>query len=357
MKIALLGDIGLFGRFRASNPYASMITRPICEQLAGYDIVLGNLETPVAGGGRPSGGKSAYLSCVEQDIGLLHQLGVTHVTLANNHIFDYGATGLKATIEALERHGINWFGTTARPHIDVVSAGQRIRLLGYCAYDTNPIGLIGGVLTPLSSKRLLGDLAAAWNDHCFPVVSAHFGIEHRSFPTRRYREFWKAAARKYPLILHGHHPHVLQPIDHVERSLLAYSLGNFCFDDIFQASTGMMFLARSELNKISAIVSIDIVENRIKQWTAYPIRDGDQSLYWNDKQAIRYFDDITARLADNAEACDQYADEQRRNFVQERRARRDLPFYIERLRPRYAMMLARALLNARLHNSAMAGRR
>lgn len=346
-KIALLGDIGLFGRHVAANPNAPEFFSDVADRLAGYDLVAGNLETPISTGGSRKGGKSAYLRASPHEVALLKQLNVGAVTLANNHILDFGREGLIETQRVLDEAGIAYFGVGQRP-LNMNLGGEEIRLLGYCSYDTNPLGLISGDIDPFSVRALENDLAKAREDGAFPIISLHFGAEHRSYPSPRHQAALKHLAARYDFILHGHHPHMFQPVEAWRKSLLAYSLGNFCFDTVMDEKSQTPFLTMSSLNRMSAIVEVEISGGGLTSWSLVPIRDDGDRLRVEDDQAEAHICQIMSRFAADREECEREASEQRRQFVRSRIERRDLKFFLQRLRPRYARMLLAGMLNRHL---------
>lgn len=111
MRIAFLGDVGLFGQNVVINKEKfESRTENIRFYLNRFDYVVANLETPLTNHNEPIGGKSAYIKGSPLDAQLLKMLGITHVTLSNNHICDYKWQGLKDTIKALNQAGIEWYG-------------------------------------------------------------------------------------------------------------------------------------------------------------------------------------------------------------------------------------------------------
>ena len=143
MKIALVGDIGFFGRYSIENNVDVFdYFHEASEYLSQFDYVVGNLELPFLKDGKSIGAKSAYLKSDPRNIALLEYLNINIVTLANNHIFDFGQQGVESTIELLERHNIKHFGLN---HKALTLDDAKIALHGYCCYSTNPYGLDVGV--------------------------------------------------------------------------------------------------------------------------------------------------------------------------------------------------------------------
>ena len=82
---------------------------------------------------------------------------------------------------------------------------------------------------PLMEKLVKEDIAAARTQAAIVLVTVHWGEEG----TTRLREYQPRLAR---LMIDngadaviGHHPHILQGIEHYKRGIIFYSLGNFAF--------------------------------------------------------------------------------------------------------------------------------
>ena len=82
MKVALLGDIALFGFFSKSNKNIYAYFKPIKTVLAGCDFVVANLETPLTTNTKPYGVKSANISSLPENVEILKYLGINNVNLA-----------------------------------------------------------------------------------------------------------------------------------------------------------------------------------------------------------------------------------------------------------------------------------
>ena len=163
-------------------------------------------------------------------VGALKWLGVNVVTLANNHILDYGAAGLKSTISALDVAGISHFG-----------AGQNLAQASRAAVlEPNVLRIcflgFGGPRYP--TKRCAGTipfgdgranrLIRDFRIRCdFLVVYFHEGIEALNYPLKRTMRACHKAVECGADVVIGTHPHIVQGMEHYRGVPIAYSLGNF----------------------------------------------------------------------------------------------------------------------------------
>ncbi len=204
----------------------------------GVDYAVGNLEGTFTDRGVPM--DKQYVFATDPALAAaLPRTPFRVVTLANNHAMDYGLDGLDRTIEALEEHGIGWFGAgpteaVARQGLVVGAPGQpTIAYLGYNAFP-QVIWADGdrGGIARASVDVVREDVERMRHraDVDFVVVTLHAGDEYHHAPNPEQRALARAAIEAGADLVVGHHPHVLQPVEEVEGRLVLYSLGNFVFD-------------------------------------------------------------------------------------------------------------------------------
>jgi len=209
--------------------------------LEGFDIVCMNLESPVGTRGSPDPDQDPHITfrAAPQALDVLRNLGVTLVSLGNNHALDYGGECLGETLDLLDAAGIKWVGAgrnyrEANRPLLLERNGCRVAFLSYAfIYSAN---------TRMASKRSAGvadhrlsrilprirELRRAGYD---VVVTLHWGKEYSFYPLpyqmRQARRMIDCGAS---LIL-GHGPHYPQGIEQYGGTQIVYSLGNFIFDE------------------------------------------------------------------------------------------------------------------------------
>jgi poly-gamma-glutamate capsule biosynthesis protein CapA/YwtB (metallophosphatase superfamily) len=219
--LAFGGDVMLGrGVARALGGDWSAAFAESAERLAEADLTLANLESLLTN--EPQLADGYDLRAMPAAVGALHSAGFDAVSLANNHALDAGKAGLAETVATLDSAGIA--GVTSHTTGRLVSRIPPIKSLRYqlFAFDDSTIPL---------------DVEAAacrdWQNAAeLVIISIHWGGEYRR-PRPRQRSIAEALARAGADLVIGHGPHVLQPVERIGKTLVAYSLGNLLFDQLY----------------------------------------------------------------------------------------------------------------------------
>ena len=157
---------------------------------------------------------------------VVREAGFNAVSLANNHACDYGLPGLEDTLAALDAVGLPHFGAGSGSHepLLVDAAGVRVALFAFL--DPRMVERPGVCALDADAPDRVAD---ARRDADIVVVCNHWGEEYKGVTPTQRRDARTLVRAGADLVV-GHHPHVTQPPEVVEGSLVAYSLGNFAFD-------------------------------------------------------------------------------------------------------------------------------
>lgn len=221
------GSYDYTGCFAAITPYVST---------ADYAVV--NLETPI---GTSNFTGYPCFNAPESYVDALKAAGFDMMLTANNHTLDRQARGLRSTIAALDRRGLDHLGTyisdsARRAQLPLVRTVNNIKIgfLNY-TYGTNGFSPSGGVVVDyIDRKQIAQDIlalrAAGAEVLC---VCVHWGIEYQLLPCAAQKSLADYLVDSGVDLIIGGHPHVIQPME-IRRSerydkdvLVVYSLGNF----------------------------------------------------------------------------------------------------------------------------------
>ncbi|PHS68272.1 MAG: hypothetical protein COB12_00005, partial [Flavobacterium sp.] len=265
MKIALLGDIAFFGKFSLKNNNSLFdYFKEVSLLLKSYDLVIGNLETPFVTNQKEYGYKSAYIKSDPINVDLLKYLNINLVNLANNHIYDFGGESYELTKKILEENSISYFGIEDK-QIEINYESNKLAIQGYCCYSTNPMGINNQRqkgINELDYSNVQKSLLENTKKGFFNIIGFHCGQEHVNYPNFDHILLGRKLAELAPYIFYGHHPHVAQGIEKIKNSLLAYSLGNFCFDDVYTKKSEDPLIKQSKNNKESFILELTLENNK-----------------------------------------------------------------------------------------------
>ncbi|OUQ25047.1 hypothetical protein B5E77_12110 [Lachnoclostridium sp. An131] len=204
------------------------------------DIFMLNEEFPFGTTGEPMEEKEYTFRVDPSYSTVLSELGVDIVTLANNHMLDFGRGPLTETLNTLDQAGIAHVG--AGENIDEAKAlktfemdGRTIGFLGASRvipeHSWNASSGSSGLFTTYDAAALAEQIQKAEESCDFTVVYVHWGIEKNTQP----EEYQKTLARQYidagADAVIGAHPHVLQGIEFYQGKPIFYSLGNFIFSN------------------------------------------------------------------------------------------------------------------------------
>ena len=233
--------------------------------LGAADLTTGNLECaiapegaklPIPQAGSTSGGP--YLLVAPSTAVIqLDQAGFDLLGLANNHALDRGLQGLAETGAALQVAGLRPLGAGPDPEQAYTAVikevgGVRLAFLAFNAVPS-PRGpewsgevrqatpQVGWALAGWDRERALAAVESASQQAEAVIVSIHWGYEYETRVDPLQREMARALVAAGADLILGHHPHVVQTLEPLTKpdgrqALVAYSLGNFVFDQGFDAT-------------------------------------------------------------------------------------------------------------------------
>ena len=244
VKLVAIGDILIHqpvfrdaATLQGGYDFSSMFTKvkPFLEEA---DIAVANQETMIGGAELGLSGYPLFNSPYE--IGdALKDSGIDLVTIANNHTLDKGEKGIVNALNYWDSIGMAYTGAFKseedREAIrTVIKNGISFSFLSY-SYGTNglPVPEDKPYLINLIDLSLIKqDVEKAKGLSDVVVVSMHWGNEYETQPNQMQLDLAKELSDMGVDIIIGHHPHVLQPMDWIQRddgsrTFVMYSLGNF----------------------------------------------------------------------------------------------------------------------------------
>lgn len=241
ITIVAVGDILLTREVFERSKKAGSVIYPFLETahfLEDADFTFGNLETTVFEGKKQPADSLRFRSNPEMLLGL-NFAGFDLVSIANNHIFNFGEEGIIKTTENLDKYKIDYCGAgqnSERASMPLVYEVKNVKIAWLCYNDTDVVPDSSFALEDkagsweMKIENLENDLKKLEGKSDLIFVSIHSGSEYSSRPNKRQKDFARSAIDLGVNVVIGHHPHVLQPMEFYKDGLIFYSLGNFVFD-------------------------------------------------------------------------------------------------------------------------------
>lgn len=278
LKLIAVGDIMLSANRAAGKQMAQKGYKYPFEAVKGIlekgDITFANMESPISTLGTKLPGKGITFRTDPMVLDGLKYAGIDILSLANNHILDYDDPALLDTLRLLDEADIQRIGAgqnlaEARKPAIIEKNGLKVAFLAYSdmadIYFSNKYKKVFAAsddrpgVAPTDIDMILEDVAAVRPQVDIVIVSLHWGVEDSNDTTDQQKEMAHRIIDAGADAILGHHPHVLQGVEIYRGKFIAYSLGNFVFDQL------------KENNKQSMILELDFKDDRWTAGKAYPV--------------------------------------------------------------------------------------
>ena len=243
VSIGFVGDILLASHVerRINETSVNFPFERVQEILASKDFAIGNLESAVGIGGSPVANKKYTFRANPKVLDGVKWSGIDVLSVANNHVFDYGKTAFNETLQNLKSHNLNYIGAgkdenEAYGPVILEKNGKKIAFLGASRVIPDVEWYAGknkaGVAGVYNSAKLVEQIRKVEQEVDVVAVYLHWGVERETIPKPYQRNLAKILIDNGADIIVGTHPHVLQGFEFHKGKLIAYSLGNFVFTNL-----------------------------------------------------------------------------------------------------------------------------
>ena len=192
------------------------------------DYTLVNLETTFTDSEvkAPKDGDIFYnFKGPKEYVNILTKGSIDGVTIANNHIYDYGKQGMQDTVNALKENNIDICGEGYKILKDI--KGTKFGFLGYTGWEYS-----NGLKT-----KIVNDIKELRNQGAEVVIPYfHWGIEKSYEPYDVQQNLARFAIDNGADAVIGSHPHVIQSMENYKGKLIAIFHGEFLFWRKFKSS-------------------------------------------------------------------------------------------------------------------------
>jgi poly-gamma-glutamate capsule biosynthesis protein CapA/YwtB (metallophosphatase superfamily) len=252
VTLAFAGDVNFAGRTRRLLDDPATAFGPIAAVLRSADFAAVNLETAVTGRGTPQP-KTYHFRAPAAAFTALRAAGIDLVTMANNHVLDYGTTGLADALAAARAARFPYVGIGVNaaaawaPYLTTIN-GVRIAVIGvsqvaelassWVATGTRP-----GEANAIDLRRTLTAVRSARRQASVVIVFMHWGTEGQACPDPNQLSLARRLAAAGASIIVGAHAHMLQGSGWLGHTFVAYGMGNFLWwERSYSTASGVLEL-------------------------------------------------------------------------------------------------------------------
>lgn len=231
ISLLFIGDIMLDRSIRKDGVLYSYENLFSClaDEFLKYNEVIGNLEGTVTNFKSVSrdatyeSPESFSFTFDPKAVLVLRDIGLSIVSLANNHIRDYGNEGISQTISNLTNLKMDFFGdprAEGRTYFIKDIEGTKIAFIGYNEFFG-------------TKEKTLKDLEEVKTSSDIQIIFSHWGNEYTEVRPD-IRTFAHTLIDSGTDLIIGAHPHVIQEVETYKEVAIYYSLGNFIFDQYWE---------------------------------------------------------------------------------------------------------------------------
>lgn len=220
---------------------SGVIDKRLIKQMKDLDYMILNNEFAISNRGEPMLGKAYTFCAPRKNTGLLTDMGVDVVSLANNHVYDYGKQAFLDTLSSLKKEGIAYTGAgknskEAKKPVYLEVKGKKVAVIAATraekyiltpeAGENSP-----GVFRTYDPEEYVKAIKKAKKKADIVIAFVHWGTEYSVALEDAQKEQGKMYIDAGADVVVGAHTHCMQGIGYYKGKPIFYSLGNFWFNE------------------------------------------------------------------------------------------------------------------------------
>ena len=256
VSIGFAGDVSLADNWAIMPYYNSrgkgvygILSKNVVDYMDKLDWMIVNSEFAFSNRGTAMKGKQYTFRANPDNISIYDEMNVDMVTLANNHVYDYGEEAFLDTLDTLKNNNLPYIG--AGNNSKEAESAHYLVINGYKIALLNATRAEKYILTPEATEdspgvfrcydptRLSQRISEEKKNSDFVVVIVHWGKETYHELEEVQKETGKMYIDSGADMVIAHHAHVLQGMEFYKGKLIAYNLGNFIFNSL-TVDTGIL---------------------------------------------------------------------------------------------------------------------
>lgn len=259
--ISIIGDVSLADNWYIMPKYdergkgvLGILSEEVTNTMTSSDLMVVNSEFTVSERGQKLSGKQYTFRAKPERLSIYHEMGVDLVTLANNHVYDFGRDAFLDMLDAFDNEKIPRIGAghnieeAKKPYYFIVN-GYKIAFVNATRAEKYIMTPEAGVdspgvfrcYDPTAMEELIKNVK---QESDFVIAIIHFGKEGSHDLEKEQVESAKKYIDAGASAVVGHHAHVLQGIEIYNDKPIIYNLGDF----IFNANTEETAMFQIKLN-------------------------------------------------------------------------------------------------------------
>lgn len=237
--IGFTGDFSFSGYFQHSYTDDALIDQAVLDYLNDCDAAVINFESPITPSRQTSKPRLAHRSDPAALDYVQRHFRHPVLSLANNHMMDYGKIGMMDTLELVRSRHVEYIGAgeSEAEAAKWVIIGQDVKIGILAAHNVNAKYAEGNTCGPLHCKSrnvIRSAIEALRKEADYVVMVCHGGDEFYHAPMPDFRRKLRGYLDMGCDVVVAHHPHVVQGYESFGSKMIFYSLGNFLFDTDYQ---------------------------------------------------------------------------------------------------------------------------
>ena len=248
--ISIVGDISLADNWEVMPRYDSrgkgvdgILSKEVLKVMRESDFMVANSEFTVSNRGAKTSGKYYTFRAKPERLKIYGDMGVDLVTLANNHVYDFGPLAFNDMLESFKAIKMPYVGAgknldeAKKPYYLDLPNGERVAFVNATRAEKGGIdtpgatATTGGVLLCYDTTEFIKTIKEAKSKSDYVIAIVHWGTElsHQLEQVQKTtaQDYLKAGAD----IIVGGHAHTLQGIDYNGGKPIIYNLGDFIFNN------------------------------------------------------------------------------------------------------------------------------
>ncbi len=247
ITLSFVGDISLADNWYIIPKYEEqnkkvygILSEDVVNIMKKSDIMVANNEFTVSNRGEKMPGKYYTFRAKPERLKIYEEMGVDLVTLANNHVYDFGKTAFYDMLDSLEEYKIPYVGAgrnieeAKRPYYFIAN-GYKIAFVNATRAEKliltpEATETEGGVLRCYDPTTFIKVIEEAKKQSDYVIALVHFGKEDSTELEKVQVDTSKQYIDAGADIIIGSHAHILQGIDFYKEKAIIYNLGDFIFN-------------------------------------------------------------------------------------------------------------------------------